>query len=120
MRLLCAHGWDVVGVARRTDRLEALAETDATVILDVPLLVESGRADLHELIVVDIDPELAIARLVAHRGFDEQDARARIARQVSRDDRLASATIVIDNNGSIADLERQVHRVHQQLTSPSE
>jgi dephospho-CoA kinase len=88
-------------------RLAAEAEGDRVVILDVPLLVESGRSDMAGMIVVDVDPEIAIARLVEHRGFSEADARARVARQASRAERVAKADIVIDNAGSVADLERQ-------------
>ena len=76
---------------RIAERLAELAGTDEVVVLDIPLLVESGRDDMAAVIVVDVDPELAVERLVEHRGFDADDARARIARQVSRDDRLAKA-----------------------------
>ncbi|HEX7132764.1 MAG TPA: dephospho-CoA kinase, partial [Iamia sp.] len=89
-------------------RLEEAAGTDAVVVLDVPLLVESGRDDMAGLIVVDIDPEVAVARVVEQRGMREDDVRARIARQASREDRLARATIVIDNGGTREDLEAQV------------
>ena len=89
-------------------RLEAAAATDDVVILDVPLLVESGRDDLAAMIVVDVDPDLAVARLVQHRGFTEADARARMARQVTREDRLAKADRVIDNSGTLAELAPQV------------
>ncbi|QXC61693.1 dephospho-CoA kinase [Aquihabitans sp. G128] len=89
-------------------RLEAEAATDHVVVLDVPLLVESGRDDLAALLVVDVDPELAIERLVAHRGFREDDARARIARQASRADRLAKADRVIDNAGTPEQLDAAV------------
>lgn len=88
-------------------RLEVEASTDHVVILDVPLLVESGRDDLAGLIVVDLDPEVAVARLVEHRGFRAEDARARIARQASREDRLARADFVIDNSGTPAELHAQ-------------
>ncbi|HYF46570.1 MAG TPA: dephospho-CoA kinase [Acidimicrobiales bacterium] len=90
------------------ERLKAAAETDDVVVLDVPLLVESGRDDMAATVVVDLDPELAIQRLVEHRGFDEADARARIARQVSREDRLAKATKVLDNSGTPDELVAQV------------
>jgi dephospho-CoA kinase len=100
-------------------RLEAAAETDAIVVLDVPLLVESGRDDLHALVVVDLDPEVAIERLVAHRGFREDDARARIARQASREDRLARADHVIDNAGAVEDLDAQVDALWAALTEAS-
>ena len=88
-------------------RLEVEAPTDHVVILDVPLLVESGRDDLAGLIVVDLDPEVAVDRLVEHRGFRAEDARARIARQASREDRLARADFVIDNSGTPAELHAQ-------------
>lgn len=86
-------------------RLQDEASTDHVVILDVPLLVESGRDDMRALVVVDLDPEIAVGRLVEQRGMREDDARARMARQASRADRLANADIVIDNSGSVADLE---------------
>lgn len=96
-------------------RLAASADTDDIVILDVPLLVESGRDDLAALVVVDLDPEVAIERLVGHRGFREEDARARIARQVSRADRLARADIVLDNSGSVPALVAQVDAAWEEL-----
>ena len=74
--------------------------TDQIVVYDVPLLVESGRKGYGAVIVVDVDPEVAVARLVAQRGMDEADARARIANQASRADRLAVADVVIDNSGT--------------------
>jgi dephospho-CoA kinase len=90
------------------ERLGELARTDEIVILDIPLLVESGRDDFGGIIVVDVDPETAVARLVASRGFDEGDARARIANQASRDERLARADFVIDNSGSLDELEARI------------
>ena len=94
--------------AEIAERMQRQAETDNVVILDVPLLVESGRDDMTGLVVVDVDPELAIARTVAQRGMREQDVRARVAKQVSREDRLAKADHVIDNSGTFAELEREV------------
>lgn len=94
-------------------QLEDLAGTDKVVILDVPLLVESGRDDMAALVVVDVDIEVAIDRLVRHRGVREDDARARIARQTSREQRLARAHHVIDNSGSHDDLEVEIDRAWQ-------
>ncbi len=94
--------------ARMAERLGELADTDALVILDIPLLVEGGRDGLAGIIVVDVDPEVALRRLVEHRGMREDDARARMARQASREERLAKADVVIDNSGSLADLEAAV------------
>lgn len=89
-------------------RLDAEVGSDHVVVLDVPLLVESGRDDLAGLVVVDTDPELAVERLVAQRGFTEADARARIARQASRAERLARADLVVTNDGSRDDLAVEV------------
>jgi dephospho-CoA kinase len=89
-------------------RLEAEAGTDHVVILDVPLLVESGRDDMVALVVVDVDPEVALQRLVEQRGMRPDDARARMANQASRDDRVAKADVVIDNSGTLADLADSV------------
>ena len=90
-------------------RMQSLADTDAVVVLDVPLLVESSRAyPVAGLLVVDVDPEVAVVRLVEQRGMREADARARMARQASREDRLARADRVIDNAGTPDDLARQV------------
>lgn len=91
-------------------RLEAEVATDHVVVLDVPLLVESGRDDMAALVVVDVDPDLAIQRLVAQRGMREDDARARMARQASREDRLAKADLVIDNSGTLEDLDAEIER----------
>jgi dephospho-CoA kinase len=94
--------------AEMTRRREALAPSDATVVLDIPLLIESGYENLAGIIVVDIDPEVAVQRLVEHRGFTEADARSRIGRQASREQRLAKADVVIDNGGDLAALDAQV------------
>lgn len=97
-----------VGV-RMAEQLAALADTDQVVILDVPLLVEGkGKYDTAGTIVVDVDPDLAVQRLVEHRGFTEADARSRMARQASREDRLAKADVVIDNSGAVSDLGPQI------------
>jgi dephospho-CoA kinase len=98
-------------------RLEHHAPTDAVVVLDVPLLVESGRSDMAGTIVVDLDPEVAVARLVEHRGFSEQDARNRIAKQIDREARLERADFVIDNHGVPDDLEAEVERAWEWITS---
>ncbi len=99
---------------------EFLADTDSIVVLDIPLLVpadgESPRApysDLAGIIVVDIDPEIAVERLVSQRGFSRADARARIASQAGREARLAVADFVIDNSGSHESLHRQIDAAWQ-------
>lgn len=90
------------------ERMGAHAETDAVVVLDVPLLVESGRDNVAALIVVDCPEDVALDRLVRLRGMDPEDARRRMAAQASRDERRARADILIDNSGDLASLEAQV------------
>ncbi len=94
--------------AETARRIQEQLETDNLVILDIPLLVESGRDDLVGVIVVDVDPEVAVRRLVEHRGFREDDARARMAKQASREDRLARAHLVIDNSGTLEELAERI------------
>jgi len=79
--------------------------------------VESGRSDMAGTIVVDLDPEVAVARLVEHRGMSAEDARNRISRQVSREDRLAKADFVIANHGSPEDLDAEVDRAWEWILS---
>ncbi|MHB8669887.1 MAG: dephospho-CoA kinase [Acidimicrobiales bacterium] len=97
------------------ERLAAESATDHVVVLDVPLLVESGRADAAAVVVVDCPPEIALARLVAGRGMSEADARRRMAAQASREERLARADRVIDNAGPVEALVPQVDRVWEWL-----
>lgn len=89
-------------------RIDALRGTDRVVVLDIPLLVESGRYAVAGVLVVDVPIDTAVHRLVGQRGMDEGDARARMARQASREDRVAKADRVIDNSGDRAALEAQV------------
>jgi len=97
------------------DRREQLKGSDTVVINDIPLLVrQDGSSDrpgfeqLAGIIVVDTPADVAIQRLVTHRGFSEDDARSRIANQASREDRLAVADFVVDNGGDLADLDAQI------------
>lgn len=96
-------------------RMQAEADTDHIVVLDVPLLVETGRDDMAAVVVVDVDPELAVARLVEHRGMREDDVRARMARQASREERLARADEVLDNSGTPEALAAQVAALWERL-----
>ena len=99
--------------AEMLKRLQSEAETDHVVVYDVPLLVEAARRAMSfgGVIVVDIDPEIAVQRVVEQRGMGEADVRARIANQASREERRAVADKVIDNSGTRDDLRRQVDEV---------
>jgi dephospho-CoA kinase len=114
----------VVG-ATMAERLTAQAGTDRVVVLDVPLLVESGRRGsggatsgarenlphgVAAVLVVDTPPEIAVSRLVRDRGMKPAEVEARMAAQATREDRLALADVVIDNSGSTTDLVHEVDR----------
>ena len=101
--------------AETARRIAAERNTDHVVVLDVPLLVETGRRGLAGVIVVDVPTDVAVERLVSQRGMSESDARARVAVQASREDRLAKADIVIDNSGARDALEPRVAEVWEQI-----
>ncbi|MFM8825444.1 MAG: dephospho-CoA kinase [Actinomycetota bacterium] len=92
-------------------RLEEQRGTDNVVVLDIPLLAENPREGLCGVIVVDVPVDTAVARLMEQRGFSEEDARARIANQTSREKRMEIADKVINNAGSLDELRAQVDGV---------
>lgn len=103
-------------VAARSGELEEAADENAIVVHDVPLLTENGLAPQYDLvIVVDADPATQLDRLVGLRGMTEEDARARMAAQATREQRLAIADIVIDNDGPLHQLEQRVKQVWSEL-----
>jgi dephospho-CoA kinase len=96
-------------VGARMRELEDSAGPAAIVVHDVPLIAENNLASTYDLVVVvDVPPRIQLDRLVRHRGMTREQARARMAAQASRADRLAIAGIVIDNSGSLAELDRPV------------
>jgi dephospho-CoA kinase len=98
-------------------RVDELASTSKVVVLDIPLLTENPRGKLQGKIVVDVPVEVQLDRLVGYRGFTEADARARIARQSSREDRLNGADFVVDNSGSVGELDPQIAELWAWLSS---
>src|SRR4051794_27467164 len=103
-------------IFERYAALEAAAPPGALVVHDIPLLAESGRADtFDEVVVVDAPPELQVERMMRERGWTREEAESRIAAQASRADRLAIATYVIENTGTLDDLRAQVEAVYAEL-----
>ena len=103
-------------VRARSIELVAAAPPGSVVVQAIPLLAETGqRGNFDLVVVVDVDPEVAVQRLVEWRGMSEVDARARIAAQASRADRLAIADVVIDNSGDRDQLEAQVAELWREL-----
>lgn len=111
---------DLNGIVHPAMQAEIQAQIDANegtgrlVVLDFPLLGENPRSGLSATIVVDIDYDLAVERAVG-RGMDAADVRNRIDSQISREQRLESATHVIDNSGDLDELTRQVDALWPEL-----
>ena len=103
-------------VGQRMTELDQAAGPDAIVVHDVPLIAENGRSDAYDMVVVvDAPPRTQIERLTRSRDMTREQAQARMAAQASREQRLAIADIVIDNSGSLAELDRQVGDLWAQL-----
>lgn len=105
-------------IGRRTAELAAAAEVEGTAVLvhDVPLLVENDLAGRYDLVVVvDAPPELQLRRLVEQRGMTDSDARARMARQATREQRLAAADEVVCNDGTLEQLRTRVDALWSRL-----
>lgn len=105
-------------VFERIIELEAGADEGSLVVHDIPLLAESGRADTFDaVIVVDAPPTTQVERMVRDRGWTTEEAESRMAAQATREDRLAIATHVIENTGTIEDLRRRVTEVFETVTA---
>ncbi|HZE67385.1 MAG TPA: dephospho-CoA kinase [Sporichthyaceae bacterium] len=104
-------------VRERAAALVRAAGPQAIVVQAVPLLVEVGLANAFDLVVVvDVEPEVAMDRLVRGRGMDPADARARIAAQADRATRLAAADVVVDNSGDREAIRARVAELWTELT----
>lgn len=98
--------------------VDAKARGVEGVIWDMPLLVDKGyHHNMDLVIVVDVDADERVRRLVSFRGLAEEDARARIAAQVSDEIRNEAADYLIDNNGAIEELAPQVETVLVKIRS---
>lgn len=105
-------------VFERYAELEGTAPPDAIVVHDIPLLVESGRAEEFDaVIVVDAHEDHQLERMVRDRGWTEEHARSRIAAQATREQRRAAATYLIENTGTREDLRHKVTEVFAELAS---
>jgi len=107
-----------IGIAMIEAR-DALADTDAIVILAIPLLTAAHRdtVRLHKVVVVDCPTDIALERLLSQRGFDRADAEARIRAQISREERAREADYVLDNSGDRAALGAEVARLWDWLVA---
>jgi dephospho-CoA kinase len=109
-----------MAAAERT-AVQAAGPPGPVIVHDVPLLAESrGKDGFESVIVVDVPPELQVERLVSQRGMTPDQARARMNAQASREQRLEVADVVINNSGSLDDLDRRVAEVWADLQRRAE
>ncbi|GAB3623352.1 hypothetical protein GCM10027418_14350 [Mariniluteicoccus endophyticus] len=105
-------------VRTRSAELERAADPGAVVVHVIPLLVETGRAgDFDEVVVVDVPPKTQVARMRTRDGFTADEAYARLRAQANREERLAAATRVIDNDGDLETLLAEADRVWAEITA---
>lgn len=105
---------------RTNQRFEEATNNNVDVLVyDMPLLIENGKAQrMDHVVVVDADDEVRVKRLVDFRKLDEADARRRIAAQIDRESRLAAADSVIDNSGTREQLLQQVDEFWERIVRP--
>lgn len=106
-------------IAQRRAELIATADPAGVVVEDIPLLVENGLAPLFPLVVVvHADVEVRVARLMTHRGFTAEDARARIAAQATDEQRRAAADVWLDNSSTPDELTEKASLLWFQRVGP--
>ena len=103
-------------VGARIRDLEREADPGSIVVEDIPLIAENDLAGFFDLVVVvDVSPRLQQERLTRDRGLTAEQVQLRMAAQSSREQRLAIADIVVDNSGSLAELDREVGELWGEL-----
>jgi dephospho-CoA kinase len=98
-------------------RIAAEADTDHVVVVDTPLFEVTSDVEFSTVVVVDVPPDVAVERLVGQRSLSEADARARIAKQIGREERIANADRVIDNSGDLTALDAEVDELWDWLAT---
>jgi len=96
--------------------IDETAGDQDVVVHEIPLLAENGLAGAFDVVVVvDAPPEVQVERLVNIRGMTRSQALARMSAQATREERLAVATLVVDNSGSLEELDGQVAKLWAEL-----
>ena len=103
-------------VGERMREIDETAGDQDVVVHEIPLLAENGLAGAFDVVVVvDAPPEVQVQRLVNIRGMTRSQALARMSAQATREERLAVATLVVDNSGSLEELDGQVAKLWAEL-----
>ena len=108
-------------VAERSHELfaaAAAADPRAIVVYDVPLLVDAGRGDEFDLIVVvNASTETRVSRMIEYRGMTRDEALHRINSQATDTERLAIADVVIDANGTLLETLQQADALWEKVSA---
>jgi dephospho-CoA kinase len=103
------------------ERVAELPEKTPLVIVEVPLLVESGwHTSMDLVVVVDCAPETQVARFMARTGASQEEAWARVHSQLDRRSRLTYADLVVANSGGLDELAREVEVLYEKLRKSGE
>jgi dephospho-CoA kinase len=103
---------------RFAEQVEALRTTDRVVVYVTPLLVELGLAPAFDVVVVvTASPHLRVSRVASGRNLSPDDVRGRMAAQATDEQRMEVADVLVDNDGSLAELDRQVDRLWGDLVA---
>src|SRR6476661_7978216 len=105
-------------VRERAAAMVAAAPAGAVVVQDIPLLVETGQGKNFHLVVVVAPDDVRVRRMAEHRNMTADEARARMAAQAGREDRLAAADVVLDNSGTPEDLRQAVDALWEERVRP--
>ena len=107
-------------VRARAAEIAATAPDGAVVVQDIPLLVETGQAASFDVVVVvDAPDDVRIRRLEERNGLTEEQARARMTAQATREERLAVADHVVENTGTLEELRAAVDRLWYDVLAPA-
>ncbi|THE14726.1 dephospho-CoA kinase [Bacillus timonensis] len=97
------------------EKEEHMKNGEETVVLDIPLLFESKLTSLvDKTLLVYVDYETQLSRLLSRNGFTKKEAEARIQSQMPLKDKIQFADAVIDNNGTIEATKDQFHAICEQ------
>lgn len=111
------HPEVVAEIQRTMEKMEAMTP-DAVVVVDVPLLLEVGAAgSFDRVLVVYVDEDAQLARLMQRDGLSKEEAHQILDAQLPLRDKVAKADFVIDNSGSLEETQVQVERVWQELAA---
>jgi len=90
-------------------------DPDAVVVVEVPLMIETGSYKNYDVVIVVYAPEEIQLKRLLNRGMEKEDALKRIKSQMPIDEKVKYADIVIENTGTLEELKKKVENVYREL-----